>query len=261
MKMLTKPVIGITGPSKGGTAAWLATALSVILAGGHPLRITTEQPADITQIDGLIVGGGSDIDPGRYGERLMQVKKKAPGRSLLQWLFNIILFPVYWLIRKIFQTKTPQIDTYRDDLELSLINKAQEVRKPVMGICRGMQLLNVHFGGSLHQDISNFYVEQSVPSSIFPLKKVRIKEDTILRDILEKDVCIVNALHHQAIKEAGEGIEIAAVELDKNITQSIQHSGNNFMIGVQWHPEYLIQVPEQRKLFKELVRRSAQRSV
>ncbi|MFN1835453.1 gamma-glutamyl-gamma-aminobutyrate hydrolase family protein [Balneola sp. MJW-20] len=255
--MLPKPVIGVTGPSKGGTAAWLATALSIILAGGHPLRITTSKKVEISEIDGLIIGGGADIDPGRYGERFLQVKKKAPGRSIMRWVLNILLFPVYWLIRKLFQTKSPALDTERDELELKLINEAILASKPVMGICRGMQLLNVHYGGTLHQDISNFYVEQSIPSSIFPLKQVEIKPDTLLRSILGKEVCIVNALHHQAIKKLGEGMKTAACEMGKEITQSIQHTGENFVIGVQWHPEYMIQVPEQRRLFQELVRRSA----
>jgi len=117
-----------------------------------------------------------------------------------------------------------------------------------------MQLMNVHFKGTLHQDIRGFYGEKSQVSSIFPKKRVMIKDRSKLCEILKTDVCNVNALHNQAIDEPGEGLEIVARELNTEVRQAIEHTKMPFVIGVQWHPEYLIQIARQRNIFKELVK-------
>lgn len=253
----SKPLIGVTGPDEGGGAAWFFTAVSVLLAGGLPERVTPNRPATMDKLDGLILGGGADVEPKNYNQELIEkavlVKNN---RTVFEWILSILFFPVYWIARYFRHTKSASIDTARDKLELTLLNDALEQGKPVLGICRGMQLMNVHFKGNLHQDIRGFYTEQPQVTSIFPKKRVKIKQGSQLETLLETDICNVNALHNQAIDNPGEGIELVAREVHTDIVQAIEHPGYSFVIGVQWHPEYLIQISRQRNIFTNLVENS-----
>lgn len=250
-----RPLIGVTGPVEGGGAAWFFTAISVLLAGGKPKRITPERPAKSGELDALILGGGADAEPENYGqERIEKAVLDKDNRTVFEWVLSILLFPIYWVIRYFLNTKTAPIDTSRDKLELTLLHDILSAGKPVLGICRGMQLMNVHFKGSLHQDISGFYVETPQVASIFPKKRIKIEDGSKMSAILNTTVCNVNALHNQSIDKPGEGVRIVARELKTDIVQSIEQENHPFAIGVQWHPEYLIQISRQRNIFKELVR-------
>ncbi|MDX1641148.1 MAG: type 1 glutamine amidotransferase [Balneolaceae bacterium] len=255
-----RPVIGVCGPDEGGGFAWICTAVSIWMAGGKAKRIRPQKPVSIHQLDGIILGGGADIEPKKYGqERMVKGYLQKNKRTIFEWILSIIFFPIYWIARYFQHTKKYPVDPERDKLEFALLEKALNQKKPVLGICRGMQLLNVHFGGSLHQDISGFYAEQPQISTIFPKKRIAITQGSKLEKLLQTDVCNVNGLHNQAIDKLGEGLRKTAKELNSDVWQAIEHADYSFLIGVQWHPEYLMQIARQRNIFKELVKEAGNR--
>lgn len=263
----SKPLIGITGPDKGGAAAWWFTCFGVWQAGGRTVRITPAKTgAGVEQLglDGLIIGGGADVDPKLYGQSLLEDRPGKPritggiGRWLRR-LFGWIFYPVLLLLRKVLSAKETGIDKRRDKLEFRLLREAMEQRLPILGICRGAQLLNVLQGGSLHQDISGYYTELPQVHSIWPRKRVRIEEGTNLDHTLQVRHALVNALHNQAVDELGEGLRVAARE-ENGVVQAIENTQYPFMLGVQWHPEYMPQLPVQRRIFKQLVKAARLRS-
>lgn len=252
-----RPLIGICGPDDGGTFAWFCTAFSVWLAGGRAKRIRPKNPASMDELDGLIIGGGADIEPKKYGqERSVKAFLAKDKRTIFEWILSILFFPVYWLFRYFQHTKKYTVDLERDKLEFALLGNALAQGKPVLGICRGMQLINVHFGGSLHQDISGFYAEQPQVATIFPKKRISITPGSKMKNLLQTSICNVNGLHYQAIDELGKGLQKTAKELQSDIWQALEHTDYPFVIGVQWHPEYLIQIARQRNIFKELVKQA-----
>jgi putative glutamine amidotransferase len=113
----------------------------------------------------------------------------------------------------------------------------------------------VYFQGTLYKDIRAFYSEKPNRHSIFPVKKAYIQPGSKLSQILKVEELMVNSIHNQAVKKPGEGIEIVAKEFNK-VVQSIESVVHDFIIGVQWHPEYLIQKKTHRRLFKALVKAS-----
>ena len=251
------PLIGVTGPDRGGVIAWLFTWLAVRLAGGSAVRITPRRPHPINGLDGLILGGGADVDPQLYGGASLPNPAAIDTREItfLATMLLWILAPLTFVLRRLAARKGRREpgDGARDALELRLIRDALSRGLPVLGVCRGAQLLNVHFGGSLHQSLDSFYTEEPAVRTTLPLKWVRITEQTWLRRVLRRDWLRVNALHRQAIDRVGRDLRIAA--RDRNgIVQAIEHQSHGFVLGVQWHPEYLPQLPEQRAIFAQLVR-------
>ncbi len=261
-----RPTIGITGPDRGGTAAWLFTALGVRLAGGKPVRITPSRPRTADGLQGLIIGGGADVDPDTYQQahvldEYLRQTIRHPRKRFFQkigrftrWLY----YPALFFLRKLLSRgKAWTLDPDRDHLEFQLIDQAVKKNLPLLGICRGSQLVNVYFRGTLYQDIGAFYCEEPNPSSLFPVKKVTIAPGSKLATTLGTEQLRVNALHHQAVKDPGKGIAIVAREANQ-VVQAIESTGEHFVIGVQWHPEYLPQHREHRRLFQALVRHARQ---
>lgn len=255
----SRPNIGVTGPNKGGTVAWWFTRWAVFLQGGRAIRIQPGNDNPDSELHGLIIGGGADINPIYYGKNAPKnnLNKKKKGLvAALRNILNVIFFPIIFLMRALFSIPSSSAQNeQRDELEFHLLEQAVEKGWPVLGICRGAQLINVHFGGSLHSDITSFYTEVPYVHTIWPKKKVVVREGTKLSTILPFHRLWVNALHHQAVDRLGENIRIAAQE-DNGVVQAIEHRKLPFVIGVQWHPEYLPQIPAQSQIFKTLVEQS-----
>lgn len=258
-----KPIIGVTGPDKGGTAAWWFTKLALWLQNAKAIRIRPSQNEDFLQLDGLILGGGADINPERYGEQVREgsFQKQPKPSGVRQWIYRVVSFvfyPFVFIIRKVMSVKRVTGEKSRDDLEFRLLEDALAQGIPILGICRGSQLINVQFGGTLYQDINTFYTEIPRIHSVWPKKEVEIQKDSNLYSIFNTTKIWVNALHHQAINKVGDSLKEVAKE-ETGITQAIEHPGHSFLVGVQWHPEYMPQIPRQRNIFEELVRHSRQR--
>ena len=251
--MSHRPVIGITGPDQGGFAAWVMTALAVYRAGGRPRRVRPGKPVAGDLLAGVVIGGGTDVDPLHYGE---EPEVKTRGKfGWRDWLVSILLY----LPRILFARHSAgDYDPDRDRLEQQLIRHALYADKPLLGICRGAQLLNVTLGGSLHQSIEHFYSEGTGNvRSVLPSKTVLLAQDSRLAEVLDTRRCRVNALHEQSIKEVGNGVDICAREAS-HVVQAIEKNDEPFVIGVQWHPEYMPQSQQQQGLFRRLVKVAAQ---
>lgn len=201
-------------------------------AGAAPMLLPLSTNEDlinayIDKCDGLMVTGGPDVDASYYGENNM--------------------------------TYNGELSPYRDTMELELINKAFEAKKPILGICRGMQVINVALGGTLYQDIHTQIKErplikhsQNAPRW-YETHKVNIKRDSFIGRCFNAETVPVNSFHHQAVKDIAPDFEPTAWSED-GIIEGIEYSKNTFIIGVQWHPEDLWKLSTaQHELFKQFV--------
>jgi len=245
---LKRPVIGVTGPDRGGLAAWLFSWWAVRRAGGRARWIRPGKPTPLERLDGLIIGGGADVgDPDNF-DNMSKPRKLTFGR----WLVGVAI----WLLRILFRrSRGSRDDGARDRLEFALVEAAREEGIPMLGICRGAQLINRAFGGTLNRDLSDFYEERPNPRSVFPSKDVLIEPGSRLALVLDTEACRVNALHAHAVDEVGAGLRVVARE-ENGVVQAIEATGDDWILGVQWHPEYLPQSPRQRRIFEALVARA-----
>ena len=230
------PVIGVV-PRYDFEWAGLAIGdnyLSGLLeAGGLPIVLpTTHDPVAIERLvaacDGFLIPGGQDIDPGRYGKR----RKPHTHRSA----------------------------TARDQMEDALIRAAVAADKPVLGVCRGMQSLNVTLGGTLHQDIHADHSAASLPHVQgrpfdVPAHMVDIVEGSKLLECVGAARLGVNTIHHQSIAELGEGLVVSAISPDDGVIEGIEMPDKHFIMGVQWHPEHMWRTrPHSKRLFCAFVK-------
>ncbi len=215
---MSRPLIGITTSDYKSQLAWCFDWFAVWRHGGRPLRLSPSRPLP-EHLDGLIIGGGDDIQAHLYGgEVQLDVR----------------------------------LDPARDELELSLLNRFIPQNTPVLGICRGAQLINVHLGGTLDPDIYTTHEGLKRRRTVLPRKTVDIVGGSQLYQLLGVTWCRVNSLHHQAVNQAGKGIKIVARDRD-GLVQGIESEAHDFLIGVQWHPEWLIFNRPQQRLISALV--------
>lgn len=250
-----KPLVGVTGPDKGGRAAWWATRYALRRAGARACWIRPGKPRAIEGLDGLVIGGGADVAPALYGEeQIEEVFEEARQRhTLRRKLAALLFFPLVYLFRLLLSGHTTaREDQARDALETALIREGLDRNLPILGICRGSQLLNVVLGGSLHQELRDYYTETPQIRSVLPRKRVALAPGSRLSRILDCQYCKVNALHKQAINTPGQGLNVVAREHNE-VIQAVEHADKTFVIGVQWHPEYMPQSEGQFGLFQALV--------
>jgi putative glutamine amidotransferase len=255
-----RPLIGVTGPHAGGWPAWIFTRLAVRRAGGRALRITPRRRCDPSLLDGLVIGGGADVT-----EPLDEVKAQpAPPPSRVRWprrVLDLLLAPLVLVVRLLFSTRSHGIDRGRDALELELLELAREKALPVLGICRGAQLMNLAEGGTLVRNVGTLYDERPELYTVLPRREVVVESDSCLHTIVGRDELLVNSLHFHAVREPARGMRIVARE-PSGVPQAIEHTGRPFWLGVQWHPEYLPQQESHQRIFialTEAARKSAER--
>lgn len=231
----TKPIIGISSTWGEGNSvsAPLTYVEAVIRAGGVPMVIpllhdTTLLVAILERVDGVIMTGGEDIDPLKwYGEEPL---------------------PALGAI-------VPE----RDSFDITLIRMAVGRNIPLLGICRGMQLLNVAFGGSLIQDIpsqvkgSNIKHSQRAPS-YYGTHTISITKGSLLAKKIGKESAVVNSFHHQAVKNVAPGFFVTAIAPD-GVVEAIEKRGSDRVFGVQFHPEAITAKGDETfiGLFKHLI--------
>lgn len=212
---LMKPVIGIF-PSLDEEEKRIYTNNlyfdEVMNSGGIPVIIPVTDDIEVVSetikhIDGLILSGGWDIDPEYYTEKN--------------------------------EGKSKNISVVLDKAEALLIKLAIEADIPILGICRGMQALNVFCGGSLYQDIPSEYETQTIHNKAKPdvaFHNITVLPDTLLSEIIGTGEVKINSYHHQAVKKIAPGFEAAAYSED-GLIEAIYRKDKKFVLGVQWHPE------------------------
>ena len=219
-----RPVIGVTTARRGGRIMWWFNWLAIYRAGGRAVRVSPNRPRDVGSLDGLLVGGGDDIGLSLYYDISNKPELQADIR----------------------------IDHERDLLERDLVHQARARSLPVLGICRGAQMINVARGGTLHRDIYDSFRDAPKLRTPLPRKQVMIEPGSHLHEILGTTECRVNALHHQSVDELGAGLQVVSRDAH-GIVQAIELAAAQFVIGVQWHPEFLVFDRGQMRLFRSLV--------
>ncbi len=255
-----RPRIAVTGPTSGGGPAYFFTSLQVRLAGGTPIRVHPEMNWKQVQFDGLLLGGGADITPDHYeSAHLEDVEAdsgtgESAGKKYLDYLVGFFVYLARYLFS--YSSSRGQTDPERDIMEMSLLGQAIQSGAPVLGICRGMQLINIYHGGTLNRELKDFYYEYPQVRSVFPKKRVEVLENSQLSKILKRRFVRVNALHDQAIAKLGTELVISSKE-DNGIIQAIEYNrSQRRIIGVQWHPEFLVFRQSARRLFQWVVNES-----
>ncbi|HWR38296.1 MAG TPA: gamma-glutamyl-gamma-aminobutyrate hydrolase family protein [Patescibacteria group bacterium] len=239
---MKKPVIGITtnlAPAENTVMTGMLRAFvgadyveSVVRAGGIPLLLPPVSDRALIReqlevVDGLILSGGADVSPLAFGEEPIE--------------------------------KLGTVDDCRDQFELELARLAAGEKKPLLGICRGIQVLNVAYGGTLFQDLGqiegcNIKHFQSTTYRDAVTHTVVIEPGSALADIVGAETVQVNSFHHQSLKKVAPGLSVTAYSRD-GVVEAVESRGEHFVLGIQWHPELLTgKYPAMLALFEALIK-------
>ncbi|MEH7225937.1 gamma-glutamyl-gamma-aminobutyrate hydrolase family protein [Bacillus sp. JJ1566] len=214
---MTKPIIGVTSHVELDSKHTLSNDYiqAVIQAGGIPVILPIGIDEDVSQlankIDGLLLTGGGDIDPTLFGEEP--------------------------------HPKLGTISPGRDHLEPAIIKEMLAANKPILAICRGIQILNIALGGDMYQDIYSQHETQLLQHSQRATRHhlahfVKAKEGSLLASVAGTTEFKVNTYHHQAVRHVPFPLDVSGVASD-GIIEAIESTGHSFVLGVQWHPEGL----------------------
>lgn len=237
------PIIGVSVPRRGGRVAWWLIARAVVRAGGWPVALRPR--AVVPGLDGLVLSGGGDIDSGELSDDLRAAWSRRDGTGVEAALM---------VLRRFFARKagdTPRRDRERDAFERALLAESLRRARPVFGICRGAQLINLAFGGTI-ADVPVVTGDESILHTAFPRKTVRVLRGSRLRRLVGRDELRVNALHHQTILKTGERLRVTATD-ENRLVQALESTSGGWVVGVQWHPEFLVRSRSQLALFEGLV--------
>jgi putative glutamine amidotransferase len=211
---------------------------ALVAAGARPDEIVLIMPPgnglpSSGEFDGILLAGGEDVDPELYGERV-----------------------------KYDNVKTNRV---RDDFEMALLEKGLRSRIPILGICRGVQLINVQFGGTLYQDLKSETAlerdHKQQGSRSAATHSVTVTEPGSVLQGSFTGMCRVNSLHHQAIRRLGRGLKVSAHSEDELYEAVELAEEYPFFLAVQWHPEEMFsEHPEQLKIFQDFVARCRERA-
>lgn len=231
---MTLPVIGITTEVVDGDHLELRSTFIYAISklGGIPLLLPKIEDEDIirgqvAQIDALFLPGGNDINPSTYGENP--------------------------------HPKLEKVEAGRDEYELELIHRCLEKDKPILGICRGSQLLNSVAGGTMYQDLDDEYGEgliqhRQTSNRDFLNHKIEIMEGSKLHEITGVTEMSVNSFHHQANHDIGASYEVSAVAPD-GVIEAIESKEHDFVMGLQFHPEDAFEFNEpSRKIIEAFIK-------
>ena len=217
------PCIGVTGPARGGQSGWGFSWLALRQAGARVRRMRPRSGVDqLAGLAGVVIGGGAHVEPSRYAQQ-----------PSIEYVY----------------------DEQRDEFEWRVLQAVMQCGLPVLGICRGAQLLNVFRGGTLYQNLPEDIPGLHLRRHVLARKHVSIAPGSLLARLMRVQEVRVNSLHEQGIRELGRGLRISARDAD-GVVQAIESElpETHFVLGVQWHPEYLLAHPPHRRLFQELVR-------
>lgn len=210
--------IGISGPTRRGTAQRLIS-LGLRMHGARTHYIRPGSNTNVPLLDGLVLSGGTHVHPNRYGQQ-PQV--------------------------------TAHYDPKRDSTDQRLLEEAERIGIPVLGICRGAQFINVFHGGSLCQNVTPLRVNTRHRPLLLPMQTVRLVRDSRLGQLMPSAVIGANRIHSQAIKRLGTNLRVVALDND-HFVQAIENTHDQWLMGVQWHPEYLLYHSGHRRIFHEFV--------
>jgi putative glutamine amidotransferase len=238
---VTQPLIGITAYPRAVDIVPVPTVLhtisrfyvdAIVRAGGVPLVLPVMSAAlaaaVLGRVDGLLLPGGGDVDPARYGQAR--------------------------------QPQTRSVDPERDTWEVACAAGALALGLPLLAICRGAQVLNVALGGSLVQDLAGGSSHACAARYDEHVHDVRIAAGSRLAEVLGADEVGANSLHHQAVDRPGNGVRAVAWAADGTV-EGIEVDGHPEVLAVQWHPELLPDEPVHQRLFHDLVASAAGRAI
>ena len=240
---MKKPIIGLTSSRTNRSAENSLISVpeayitALLRAGGLPLILPLTLSGDdlagcLESLDGVLFTGGGDVKPEQYGS--------AP------------------------HPKVAGVDPDRDRFEIDLLQQVLEKELPFLGICRGLQLINVGLGGTLYEDILDqhpgalVHQQNDLHPRSFQAHAVEIQPQSRLAQVLGRVACEVNSLHHQGIRRLAGDLTATAYAPD-GIIEGVELPGHRFGLAVQWHPEWLPDEPAMQALFAAFVSASSRR--